>query len=102
MSFNYLNMIWDVKICLAKIKDGKGKELYIMDKKSLLTKIPPKDGEKTFSSPCLDHTLQGKKTHEMESVYDRLFYVYQAGTDRFIGTCLSYYHHFPLTGNNQQ
>jgi hypothetical protein len=58
MSFNYLNMIWDVKICLAKIKDGKGKELYIMDKKSLLTKIPPKGGEKTFSSFGLGHTLQ--------------------------------------------
>ena len=26
MSCNYLCMIWDVKILLAKIKDGKGKK----------------------------------------------------------------------------
>ena len=41
MSFNYLCMIWDVKILLAKIKDGKGKEIYFLYKKTLLTKIPP-------------------------------------------------------------
>jgi hypothetical protein len=29
MSFNYLCMIWDVKILLAKIKDGKGKDLNL-------------------------------------------------------------------------
>jgi hypothetical protein len=43
MKINYLNMIWDVKIYLAKIKDGKGKELYVSAKKSLPAKIPPKD-----------------------------------------------------------
>lgn len=41
MKFNYLHMIWDVKIYLAKIKDGKGKDLKFPDKKSLPTKIPP-------------------------------------------------------------
>jgi hypothetical protein len=33
---------------LAKIKDGKGKDLSFSNKKKLPTKIPPKDGEKTF------------------------------------------------------
>ena len=46
MKFNYLNMIWDVKICLAKIKDGKGKDLLFSNKKKFPTKIPPKDVEK--------------------------------------------------------
>ena len=41
MEVNYLRMIWDVKILLAKIKDGKGKDLKFPDKKSLLTKIRP-------------------------------------------------------------
>jgi hypothetical protein len=41
-------MIWDVKLCLAKIKDCKGKDLNITDKKKLLTKTPPKNGQKTF------------------------------------------------------
>ena len=41
MKFNYLRMIRDVKIYLAKIKDGKGKEIYFQYKKTLLTKIPP-------------------------------------------------------------
>lgn len=42
MNFNYLHMIWDVKICLAKIKDGKGKDLKFTAKKSLLTTTWPK------------------------------------------------------------
>jgi hypothetical protein len=37
-----INMIWDVKIYLAKIKDGKGKELSLTNKKSLPTKIWPR------------------------------------------------------------
>ena len=41
MSFNYLNMIRDVNCFLAKIKDGKGKDLSVHNKKTLLTKIPP-------------------------------------------------------------
>lgn len=45
MSFNYLNMIRDVKYFLAKIKDGKGKDLSVANKKTLLTKIPPKRGK---------------------------------------------------------
>ena len=50
MNINYLSMIWDVKIYLAKIKDSKGKELNFPDKKKLATKTPPKSGEKTFSN----------------------------------------------------
>jgi hypothetical protein len=42
MEVNYLHMIWDVKILLAKIKDGKGKDLNFLNKKSLLTIIRPK------------------------------------------------------------
>ncbi len=41
-------MIRDVKIFLAKIKDGKGKDLYVLNKKSLATKIPPKSVKKRF------------------------------------------------------
>ena len=41
MKLNYLRMIWDVKILLAEIKDGKGKDLKFLNKKSLLTKTPP-------------------------------------------------------------
>lgn len=41
MIFNYLNVIWNVKMFLAKIKDGKGKEFYVTAKKSLPTKIRP-------------------------------------------------------------
>jgi hypothetical protein len=41
MKVNYLNMIWDVKIYLAKIKDCEGKDLKFLHKKNLLTKIPP-------------------------------------------------------------
>lgn len=42
MEVNYLHMIWDVKIYLAKIKDGKGKDLLFSAKKSLLTITRPK------------------------------------------------------------
>ena len=42
MKVNYLCMIWDVKIYLAKIKDGKGKDLNFLNKKSLLTITRPK------------------------------------------------------------
>lgn len=41
MKFNYLNMIRDVKYFLAKIKDGKGKDLSFLNKKTLITKIRP-------------------------------------------------------------
>jgi hypothetical protein len=34
-------MIWDVKIFLAKIKDGKGKDYMFLNKKSLLTITRP-------------------------------------------------------------
>jgi hypothetical protein len=34
-------MIWSVKILLAKIKDGKGRDLKFLNKKSLATIIRP-------------------------------------------------------------
>jgi hypothetical protein len=34
-------MIWDVKILLAKIKDGKGRDFKFLNKKSLLSTIRP-------------------------------------------------------------
>lgn len=48
MNFNYLHVIWDVKIFLAKIKDGKGKDLKFSSKKSLLTTIRPKPRWEAF------------------------------------------------------
>ena len=42
MNVNYLGMIWDVKIYLAKVKDSKGKDLNFTDKKKMATKTPPK------------------------------------------------------------
>jgi len=44
MNISYLNMLRDVKYFLAKIKDGKGKDLSLSNKKSLPTKIPPNRG----------------------------------------------------------
>jgi hypothetical protein len=41
-------MIRDVKIFLAKIKDGKGKDLSVQNKKTLPTKIPPNWGKNRF------------------------------------------------------
>jgi hypothetical protein len=41
MIVNYLRMIWDVKILLAKIKDGKGRDFKFLNKKSLLSTIRP-------------------------------------------------------------
>jgi hypothetical protein len=41
MNINYLRMIWDVKIYLAKIKDGKGRDFKFLTKKTLLTTIWP-------------------------------------------------------------
>ena len=44
MKVNYLDMIWGVNIYLAKIKDGKGRDLKFSTKKNLtpitLPKIP--------------------------------------------------------------
>ncbi len=40
MKINYLNMIWDVKILLAKIKDGKGKDLKLSDQEKFANKNP--------------------------------------------------------------
>ena len=52
MKINYLNMIWDVKIYLAKIKDGKGKELLFHNNKSLLTITRPKKVFRAKSAGC--------------------------------------------------
>jgi hypothetical protein len=41
MKINYLIMIWTVKILALNKKDGKGKDLKIPSKKSLLTKTRP-------------------------------------------------------------
>jgi hypothetical protein len=35
-------MIWDVKILLAKIKDGKGRDFKFLNKKNLPSTIRPK------------------------------------------------------------
>lgn len=42
MKVNYLNVIWNVKIFLAKIKECKGKDLKFSSKKKLPTKTSPK------------------------------------------------------------
>ncbi len=42
MKFNYLIVIWIVKIFLAKIKESKGRDLKFSAKKKLPTKTPPK------------------------------------------------------------
>ena len=50
MNFNYLSMIRNVKIYLAKIRDGKGKEYSTCYKKFFPTKIPPNPVEKPISA----------------------------------------------------
>jgi competence protein ComEA len=50
MNFNYLSMIRNVKIYLAKIRDGKGKEYSFGCKKNFPTKIPPNRVEKPIST----------------------------------------------------
>ncbi len=42
MEVNYLDMIWGVNIYLAKIKDGKGRDLKFSTKKNLHTITRPK------------------------------------------------------------
>lgn len=51
MKVNYLRMIWDVKIYLAKIKDGKGKDLNFLNKKTLPTIIRPKSEQPAIFAP---------------------------------------------------
>lgn len=51
MKFNSLNMIWNVKIFLAKIKDCKGRDLKFSAKKKMPTKTPPKKSQKTALVP---------------------------------------------------
>ena len=41
LKINYLRMIWDVKMIWPKLKDSKGKELTLINKKSFLTNIKP-------------------------------------------------------------
>ena len=56
MKINYLDLIWDVKILLAKIKDGKGTDLLFLNKKNLPTITRPKI-PRTGHSPGLPDAL---------------------------------------------
>jgi hypothetical protein len=51
MTINYLHEIWGVNICLAKIKDGKGKELALCGQEKFannnLAKMPQRGYFKT-------------------------------------------------------
>jgi hypothetical protein len=49
VTISYLIMIWAVKILALNKKDGKGNDLNIPTKKSLLTKTPPKYHEMGIS-----------------------------------------------------
>ena len=73
MKVNYLHMIWDVKIYLAKIKDGKGKDFSCFNNKKLPTKIPPNQGEKPFFDYRHHTSLSQILAHEMEAGNSRVF-----------------------------
>ena len=47
MKVSYLHMIWDVKILLAKIKDGKGRDLKYTKNKNLLRKLLLNEAQNT-------------------------------------------------------
>ncbi len=66
MNFNYLRMNWDVKIYLAKIKDGKGKDFKFPAKKSLLTTIRPKNSYPMVFIPSTDLITGLDFLHGME------------------------------------
>jgi hypothetical protein len=55
MAINYLKMIWSVKILLAEIKDGKGKDFKFPDKKNLPRKILSRIDETTRFSGSSGH-----------------------------------------------
>lgn len=74
MSFNYLNMIWDVKIFLAKIKDGKGRDLYFPAKKSLLTTIRPKFRSDAISGSLVWLKLTSKYRMKMSEWLKEYFH----------------------------
>jgi hypothetical protein len=59
-------MDWDVKIYLAKIKDGKGKDFMFLAKKTLLTIIRPKQRLEPVFIPYAAHAKGLKLGHEME------------------------------------
>ncbi|HEX6848541.1 MAG TPA: hypothetical protein VF144_16265, partial [Chitinophagaceae bacterium] len=50
VKISYLIMIWAVKILALNKKDGKGKDLNLLTKKSLPTKIPPESTKTIISS----------------------------------------------------
>ena len=50
VTINYLIMIWDVKIYLAKIKDCKGKDLRLIEQEKFANKNP---AIKSFSRTVL-------------------------------------------------
>ena len=50
-------MIWDVKMIWPKLKDSKGKELTLTNKKSLLTKTSPDTTKWEFPDLESSYTL---------------------------------------------
>ena len=66
MKFNYLNMIWDVKIYLAKIKDGKGKELILLKQEKFANKNPAKMLTKKRISSVSTYSLYCMKILSMK------------------------------------
>jgi hypothetical protein len=69
-------MIWDVKLYLAKIKDGKGKDLNFLNKKSLPTITRPKIPLSGYFSGRSDTIICQKSSDEMERICDRLSHIY--------------------------
>src|SRR5688572_11430160 len=89
-------MIWDVKIYLAKIKDGKGKDFSFSNKKNLPTKIPPKPGKKTLPTrmPGLDWVINF--CHGLEASGGGLSEFYPPGQDRhYYPACADRWRVFP-------
>lgn len=76
MKVNYLHMIWDVKIYLAKIKDCKGKDLYFSAKKNLLTITSPKYHKVVISRTDWILYFAENSGNELEKDCSRVFYFY--------------------------
>ena len=66
MKFNQLSMIWDVKIFLAKIKECKGREINLSDKKNLPTKTSPDSVVKHHSKTLVHWKLVAIHFYAME------------------------------------
>ena len=76
MNYNYLRMNWDVKIYLAKIKDGKGRDFKFPAKKSLLTTIRPKSGEQAVFNPGSGFKSGLNFHHDLERIAEGLSQFY--------------------------